>query len=321
MNNFHFESTVEKHGLDLSRQKLTTVQINVGKLCNQACLHCHVEAGPKRTEIMKEDVALRIIELLRNSSGIETFDITGGAPELCPSFRLLAKTAHEMGLHVIDRCNLTVFYEDGQRDLPQFLHDNSIHIIASLPCYTKDNVEKQRGGGVFKKSIDGLLQLNKLGYGQEGSGLLLDLVYNPLGASLPSAQDKLQADYKRELRELFGIEFNSLFAITNVPIKRFLHQLHNEGRFEEYMNLLVSNFNPDAAKGIMCRDLISVGWQGELSDCDFNQMLDIPAARNPRTIWDIESFNELANDKIAFASHCFACTAGAGSSCQGIVVK
>lgn len=318
---YNFKSVVKKHGLTLDRKQLKTVQINVGKLCNQACLHCHVEAGPKRKEIMKENVALRIIELLKNSSGIETFDITGGAPELCPSFRLLAKSAYDMGLHVIDRCNLTVLYEEGQEDLAQFLKDHSIHVIASLPCYTKDNVEKQRGGGVFKKSIDGLLQLNRLGYGKPDSGLFLDLVYNPLGASLPPAQDKLQADYKKELRELFGIEFNNLFAITNVPIKRFLHQLENEGKYEDYMNLLVSSFNPEAAKGIMCRDLISVGWRGELSDCDFNQMLDIPAARIPRTIWDIESFNELAEDKIAFASHCFACTAGAGSSCQGIITS
>jgi len=270
---------------------------------------------------MKEDVALRIIELLKNSSGIKTFDITGGAPELCPSFRLLAKAATDMGLHVIDRCNLTVLFEEGQEDLAQFLSENSIHVIASLPCYTLDNVEQQRGKGVFQKSIDGLLMLNELGYGQDSSRLQLDLVYNPLGPSLPPAQDKLEADYKRELRKLFGIEFNNLFAITNVPIKRFLHQLQRDGKYEDYMNLLIANFNPQAAEGIMCRDLISVGWQGELSDCDFNQMEEIPAARNKRTIWDIESFNQLANDDIAFASHCFACTAGAGSSCQGVVVK
>jgi len=266
---------------------------------------------------MPESVASRIIELLKNSLKITTVDITGGAPELNANFRPIAKAARELGLHVIDRCNLTVFFEPDQDDLPQFLRDNSIHVIASLPCYSKENVEKQRGSGVFQKSIDALQHLNELGFGLQGSGLLLDLVYNPLGPSLPPPQAKLAASYKTELRELFQIEFNELYTITNVPISRFLHQLKRENRYEEYMDLLANSFNPHAALGVMCRSLVSIGWTGELFDCDFNQMLELPLAGKRSTIWEIESFDQIANGEIAFADHCYACTAGAGSSCTG----
>ncbi len=315
-----FRKTIRKFFGELNRTDLKTVQVNVGKLCNQACLHCHVEAGPKRTEIMQSDVALRICELLKSTNGLETLDITGGAPELNANFRLLALTAKELGLKVIDRCNLTVFFEEGQEDLPQFLKDNNIHVIASLPCYSKDNVEKQRGSGVFQKSIDALKSLNNLGYAKSDSGLILDLVYNPLGASLPPVQEKLEAAYKKELKELFDIEFNNLYTITNVPISRFLHQLEREHKYEEYMNLLAASFNPKAAEGIMCRNLISIGWTGKLYDCDFNQMLEMPLGSGKKTIWDIESFDDITNKRIAFADHCFACTAGSGSSCGGSII-
>jgi len=316
-----FKETIRSTLGDLERTTLSTVQINLGKLCNQACLHCHVEAGPKRTEIMSKEVAERIIELLNNSPTVKSVDITGGAPELNENFKIIATSARMLGLHVIDRCNLTVFFEPGQEELPKFLRDQSIHIIASLPCYSKDNVEKQRGSGVFQKSIEALQRLNELGYGRPGTGLVLDLVYNPLGPSLPEAQQTLEAAYKHELRELFQIEFDNLFTITNVPISRFLHVLKRENRLEEYMNLLAANFNPYAAQGIMCRSLISIGWKGELYDCDFNQMLELPLGGKRKTIWDLESFDEVASGSIAFADHCYACTAGAGSSCSGTLVN
>lgn len=312
-----FKQTISDTFSDLNRTSLSTVQINVGKLCNQACLHCHVEAGPKRTEIMPESVALRIIELMRASPHVKTIDITGGAPELNEHFRSIAQSARELGKEVIDRCNLTVFFEPNQQDLPEFLKQEKIRVVASLPCYSRDNVEKQRGTGVFQKSIDALVLLNSLGYGKPNSSLILDLVYNPLGATLPPAQKELETAYKHELRELFNIEFNSLFTITNVPISRFLHQLKREKRYEEYMDLLATSFNPHAAENVMCRSLISVSWTGEFFDCDFNQMLELPLGGQRRTIWDLESFDELGSGPIAFADHCYACTAGCGSSCTG----
>lgn len=305
----------------LEREPLTTVQINVGKLCNQACLHCHVEAGPKRKEQMSVEVGERIIELLKNSPNIKLVDITGGAPELNQNFKPITLAARALGFEVIDRCNLTVFFEDGYSDLPEFLRDNSVHVVASLPCYSKENVEKQRGSGVFQKSIDALRLLNSLGFGSPESGLILDLVYNPLGPSLPPDQRKLEVAYKEELRELFQIEFNNLFTITNVPISRFLHQLKREERYEEYMDLLAASFNPHAAERIMCRSLVSISWTGELFDCDFNQMLEIPLGSRRKTIWDINSFDEISSGKIAFADHCYACTAGTGSSCGGSLVS
>lgn len=316
-----FSAKLRAAGLDERRKQLKVVQINVGKFCNQACLHCHVEAGPKRTEKMEPAVAERVVELLRASRGIETLDITGGAPELNGSFRMLVTAARQLGLEVIDRCNLTVLFEAGQEDLAEFLATERVRVIASLPCYSEANVEKQRGGGVFQKSIDALQRLNALGYGRAGSGLTLDLVYNPVGPSLPPAQSGLEADYKKQLGANFGIEFNQLFTITNMPIKRFLHQLEREGKLEQYMELLVDSFNPHAAAEIMCRDLVSVGWDGLLYDCDFNQMLELKVRGTARTVWEIDSFDRLNESGIAFADHCYACTAGAGSSCTGSLAE
>jgi len=312
-----FEGTLRRHGLaQLMRGQVTTLQINVGKLCNQACHHCHVEAGPKRTEIMLPEVANRVLSLLAASPSIETVDITGGAPELNPNFLPLVLQSRALGRRVIDRCNLTVLFEPGQEDLARFLAANQVEITASLPCYTADNVDKQRGKGVFDKSIRALRLLNELGYGNPDSELLLNLVYNPLGTSLPPAQDKLEADYKEQLNKHFGIQFNQLFTITNMPIKRFAELLIREGRQNQYMSLLVNHFNPAAVEHLMCRSLVSVGWDGKLYDCDFNQMLDIETP-GQRTIWDIKSFSEFGNTAIATGGHCFGCTAGAGSSCGG----
>lgn len=312
-----FRDTLRQHGLgELRRREVTTLQINVGKLCNQACHHCHVEAGPKRTEIMPASVAERIMTLLAATPSIQTVDITGGAPELNANFRALVSESRRMGKHVIDRCNLTVLFEAGQETLAEFLAANQVEISASLPCYTESNVDQQRGKGAFEKSIRALRFLNAIGYGQPGSGLVLNLVYNPLGASLPPPQEKLEADYKRELRDHFAIEFNRLFTITNMPIKRFAEFLHREGREEAYTELLTNHFNPATVDNLMCRDLVSIGWDGRIYDCDFNQMLDLETPGG-KTIWEIDSFAELAHNKIATDSHCFGCTAGAGSSCGG----
>lgn len=312
-----FDLTLRAHSLGaLRRFDVTTLQVNVGKLCNQACHHCHVEAGPKRTEIMSGEVADRILNLLMSSPSIEVVDITGGAPELNPNFSRLVLLSRAIGRRVIDRCNLTVFSEPGQEDLPEFLAANHVEITASLPCYTAENVDQQRGKGVFDKSIRALKRLNSLGYGVPDSELRLNLVYNPLGAFLPPAEENLEHDYKKQLREHFGIEFNRLFTITNMPIKRFAEFLNRNGQMTEYLSLLVNHFNPATVSHLMCRSLVSVGWDGKLYDCDFNQMLEMETPEQ-KTIWDIESFSALANCKIATAGHCFGCAAGAGSSCGG----
>ena len=315
-----FRQKLSDQSLTLDRIPIEVLQVNIGRLCNQACHHCHVEAGPKRTENMEEKTIDRVIELLAVSKTIHTVDITGGAPELNPHFRRLVKSARDMGKKVIDRCNLTVLFEPGQEETAYFLKENKVHIIASLPCYSKDNVEKQRGRGVFGKSIEALKLLNRLGYGKAGTGLVLDLVYNPTGPFLPPAQEKLERDYTKELKELFDIEFNHLFTITNTPIKRFLDDLQRSGKLDEYMELLANSFNPKAAEGIMCRNLVSVAWNGELFDCDFNQMLELSLGAGQTTLWEISSFDELNNKPITFANHCYACTAGAGSSCGGALL-
>jgi radical SAM/Cys-rich protein len=312
-----FDGALQEHGFaELRRREVTTLQINVGKLCNQACHHCHVEAGPKRTEIMQAEVADRIISLLARTPSIHTVDITGGAPELNENFSRLVLLARALGRHVIDRCNLTVLFEPGQEDLAEFLADNRVEVVASLPCYTAENVDQQRGRGVFEKSIAALRQLNALGYGHEGSPLQLNLVYNPLGASLPPAQEKLEADYKKQLREKFGLEFNRLFTITNMPISRFADFLVRAGKLQSYMGLLVNHFNSGTVERLMCRSMVSVGWEGQIYDCDFNQMLEIKAP-GKRTIWDVESFDVFEGARVATAGHCFGCTAGSGSSCGG----
>ncbi len=313
-----FERVLERYGLEpLRRRRVTTLQVNVGNLCDLACHHCHVEAGPNRTENMTVRTAERVLELVVANPSIMLVDLTGGAPELNPNFRFLVRGARSLGRDVIDRCNLTVLFLPGQEDLAEFLAEHDVAVVASLPCYTKETVEKQRGRGVFGKSIEGLKLLNRLGYGQPGSPLKLDLVYNPLGAFLPPPQAELEERYRKELAELFGIEFHRLFTITNMPIKRFAHDLARQGKEEEYLSLLVNHFNPRTVSGLMCRDLVSVAWDGALHDCDFNQMLEIPLGGRPRTIWDLDHLRTLEGAPIATGAHCFGCTAGAGSSCGG----
>jgi radical SAM/Cys-rich protein len=316
-----FAAVLRRHGVGaLRRESVRTLQVNVGKLCNQACHHCHVEAGPKRTEIMTRATAERVVDLLAASPAVAVVDITGGAPELNPSFRFLVESACRLGKRVIDRCNLTVLFQPGMDWVPEFLAEHRVEVVASLPCYTAGNVDRQRGRGVFERSIEALRWLNRLGYGREGSPLVLNLVYNPLGAFLPPPQAKLEDDYKRELGAGFGIEFHRLLTITNMPIKRFAADLARSGRTAEYMGLLVSHFNPHAVDGLMCRTLVSVGWEGTLYDCDFNQMLDIPVPSPRRSIFAIARLDELAGSSIATDRHCFGCTAGAGSSCGGATV-
>ncbi len=316
-----FEQVLRENGCEgLAKDEVKTLQINVGKFCNQACHHCHVEAGPKRTEIMPPEVAQRVLRVLAASPSITTVDITGGAPELNPNFHWIVSEARKLGLHIIDRCNLTVLFEPGKEHLAEFLAHNEVEIIASLPCYTASNVDQQRGRGVFEKSIHALQVLNQLGYGLPGSRLNLNLVYNPLGASLPPPQEQLEADYKRQLQEHFGINFHHLYTLSNMPIKRFAAYLVQNKVLEPYMSLLVNHFNPATIGQLMCRSLVSVSWDGKLYDCDFNQMLDIemddPGGDSP-TIWDLDSFSGLAGRRIATSSHCFGCTAGTGSSCTG----
>ncbi len=312
-----FASALRSHGFrSFDRGRITTVQVNVGKLCNQACHHCHVDAGPKRTEIMRQATARRILHLLERSPGIETVDITGGAPELNPNFTELVTVSRGSGRRVIDRCNLTVIFESGYEYLPEFLARNEVEITASLPCYTAANVDSQRGRGVFDKSIKALQLLNSFGYGMRESRLILNLVYNPLGPTLPPSQQRLEADYKAHLGTNFSIEFNRLLTITNMPISRFAETLQRSGASLAYSRLLAENFNPQTVEGVMCRSLVSVSYDGGLYDCDFNQMLDlrVPSRRN---IWDIEFFSDLENQPITTGSHCFGCTAGSGSSCGG----
>lgn len=317
-DSFSFARSLEEHGAaELTRGRVRTLQINVGKLCNMACHHCHVEAGPKRTEIMTQAVAERLIALLAQNPEVEVVDFTGGAPELNPQFRWLVEQTRRLGRRVIDRCNLTVLFEPGLAELPAFLARHEVEIVASLPCYSLENVEKQRGRGAFDKSIEALRLLNGLGYGRRGSQLVLNLVYNPVGASLPPAQAALEPQYKDELWRHFGIEFHELLTITNMPIKRFAHALERDNQREAYMSLLVNHFNVGTVPELMCRSLVSVGWDGQLYDCDFNQMLEIPLGAGARTVWDIDSFTELERAPVATASHCFGCTAGSGSSCSG----
>jgi radical SAM/Cys-rich protein len=312
-----FEQFLEARQLPLIRRAVSTLQVNLGKLCNQACHHCHVEAGPKRTEIMSEAVARRVSQILEEHPALRVLDLTGGAPELNPNFRGLVRHAHALGRKVLDRCNLTVLFEPGQDDLARFLAEHGVRIVASLPCYQEENVDAQRGRGVFGKSIQALLALNALGYGKPGSGLELDLVYNPLGASLPPSQAALEERYRSELFSRFGVEFTALLTITNMPINRFANELGRSGQHAEYLNLLVNHFNATTLPALMCRSLVSVGWDGSLYDCDFNQMLELPLAATPKTIWDVTSFDELVGSGVATGAHCFGCTAGAGSSCSG----
>ncbi|NMM06144.1 arsenosugar biosynthesis radical SAM (seleno)protein ArsS [Polaromonas sp.] len=302
---------------ELHRMRLQTLQVNLGYKCNQSCLHCHVNAGPNRTEMMDE-ATLALIPQVLAARDIATLDLTGGAPELHEGFRALVRAARAQGVRVIDRCNLTILFEPGQDGLAQFLAAQQVDVVASMPCYSAVNVDRQRGEGVFDKSIAALQQLNALGYGQAGSGLVLDLVYNPQGASLPPNQQTLQADYKRELLAHFGIVFNELFALTNMPIQRFGSTLVSKGQFDDYMQLLQGSFHPNNLAGVMCRNMVSVDWQGWLSDCDFNQQLGLPLGRSGvrRHLRDLLKI-DLEGQAIRVAGHCYGCTAGQGSSCGG----
>ena len=321
-NRFHERLT--ELGLSLRKSRIEVLQVNLGKFCNLTCVHCHVESGPTQTqENMDRKTAEAVIRFL-DSSGIKTLDLTGGAPELNPNFRFLVLEARKRGVHVMDRCNLTVFYESGQENLPPFLAENQVEVIASLPCYSRENVDKQRGRGTFDPSIEALQWLNRLGYGKEGTGLLLNLVYNPVGAHLPPSQEKLEADYKKRLGEDFGIVFNHLYTLTNMPITRYAKYLKAFGQYDDYVELLIQNFNPQTLPGLMCRNTLSVGWDGRLYDCDFNQVLGMEIGNHgrggfqtrPCTIFDLD-VGDFTEHKILTDSHCFGCTAGAGSSCQG----
>ncbi len=295
---------------------ITIFQINVGKLCNQTCAHCHVDAGPDRKEIMTREIAELCIRALAQTD-IPTVDITGGAPELNPNFRWLVKQARALGRHVIDRCNLTVLLVPSQADLAEFLASHKVEVFASLPYFRAAQTDAQRGLGVFDKSIEALRRLNALGYGKEGSGLRLNLVFNPVGAFLPPKQEAIEKQFKRELERQFGVIFNHLYTITNMPISRFLEFLLVTGNYEDYMRRLVNAFNPAAAAGVMCRYTLSVGWDGTLYDCDFNQMLELPTGHGtPRHIREFDPA-KLHIRRIVTANHCYGCTAGAGSSCAG----
>lgn len=319
-----FTSRLQQAGVRLARTSIETVQINVGKLCNQACLHCHVDAGPQRSEIMGRRMVELALEFVR-AADARTVDLTGGAPELNPFFRFLVEQLRRDGRHVMDRCNLTVLLEPGQEDLAEFLSSMRVEVIASLPCYLQENVEKQRGRGVYDKSIQGVRRLNECGYGRAGSDLTLNLVYNPVGAHLPPPQPQLEADYKRELGTRFGIDFNHLYTLTNMPISRFAHSLEREGKLTDYMELLANAFNPATLDGLMCRRLISISWDGFLYDCDFNQMLELqlsngkPFRLGERPAADLVRC--LAQRDIMVGTHCYGCTAGAGSSCGGALTE
>jgi radical SAM/Cys-rich protein len=295
---------------------IETLQVNVGKLCNQTCRHCHVDASPTRIETMTRETAELVVDVLRRYP-IPSVDLTGGAPELNPNFEYLVEEARALGRHVIDRSNLTVFFVEGKQHLPEFLRDHQVEMTASLPCYLEANVDAQRGKGVYGKSIQALQWLNRLGYGQAGTGLKLNLVYNPLGPSLPPPQQSLEDAYRQHLGEWHRIVFNQLYTITNMPISRFLGELVRQGSHERYMELLVEKFNPETVPGLMCRNLVSVGWDGRLYDCDFNQMLHLPVNHGlPHHIRDFDAYL-LARREIRTGAHCFGCTAGSGSSCTG----
>ncbi len=318
-----FAQTLAANSLALRRARPEILQVNVGKLCNLTCMHCHVNAGPKRKEIMARETIDRVIQWLAGTE-IPTVDLTGGAPEMIPNFRYFIERVKTLqpSRHVIDRCNLTILLEAGYEDLGEFLAVNQVEIIASMPCYSAENVDAQRGEGVFDGSIAALQLLNSLGYGIEPE-LPLHLVYNPVGAFLPPSQSELEDDYKRELKKHFGIVFNKLYALTNLPIGRFAAYLRHNDKLAEYMELLVQAFNPATVDGLMCRNTISVGWRGEVYDCDFNQQLGMQWYDNdgskPVFLWDIDP-DSLERREIMTGDHCFGCTAGAGSSCGGAIV-
>jgi len=302
----------------ITRNKIETLQVNLGYQCNQSCTHCHVDAGPNRKEMMSTENITAVVNFFKTQE-VNTLDLTGGAPELHAEFKALVETAHNHGLHVIDRCNLTVLEEPGQENTAEFLAQNSVEVVASLPCYLEENVDKQRGKGVFGKSIRGLQVLNQLGYGKGNQDLKLTLVYNPQGPQLPPSQEALQKDYKNFLAEKYDVHFDHLFTITNMPIKRFGSMLVSKGKFVEYMQLLRDAYSSENLASVMCRSMLSVDWQGYVYDCDFNQMLGmaLPYKDQIRTHISEIMHSNLENNEIAIADHCYGCTAGQGSSCGG----
>jgi radical SAM/Cys-rich protein len=310
------------NGKGLSRRGVDVLQVNMGRYCNLACIHCHVESGPTRKERMSREVVDAVLRFLARSK-IPTLDITGGAPELHPDYAYLVAAARRLGRHVMDRCNLTVIFEPGMEYLPHFFKLHGVELVCSLPCYSQENVDRQRGRGTFAASIRALKQLNDVGYGQPAGDLVLNLVYNPVGPHLPPPQDKLEEDYRRILGEQFGIVFNRLFCLTNMPITRYATHLKLRGEYDRYRELLESNFNVATLQQVMCRSLISIGWDGSVYDCDFNQMLELPIRDGAGKALNITSLalDEITHRPITVGDHCYACTAGAGSSCGGALVS
>lgn len=315
-----FQQLLERSGLyPLTVTKLEIFQVNIGKMCNQVCKHCHVDAGPDRTEIMTIETMRQCLDVLRANPSFKTVDITGGAPEMNPQFRWFVEEINKLDRHIIVRCNLTIILANKtHNDLPDFFKKHRVEVVSSLPFYTADRTDRQRGDGVFDHSIKALRMLNDVGYGKEGSGLILNLVYNPAGAFMPPPQAALEKEYKQALKQTYNIDFNQLFAITNLPISRYLDYLMQSGNYEHYMEKLVSAFNPVAAANVMCRNTISISWDGFIYDCDFNQMLDLKVDCRAKHISQID-VAELNNRAVVVNQHCFGCTAGSGSSCGGAV--
>ncbi len=315
-----FAETLDRSGAGrLAAGQVEILQLNLGKLCNMTCAHCHVDAGPDRRENMERSTIDACLDVLRDHRRIHTLDLTGGAPEMNVHFRHLVSEARALGRHVIDRCNLTILLAPGFGEVPRFLANHQVEIVASLPCYLEENTDSQRGGGTFSKSVEALQLLNRLGYGAEESGLTLTLVYNPTGPNLPPDQRQLEAEYRRQLQSRFGIRFNRLLTITNMPISRYLEYLMRMGQFEQYMQMLIDAFNPATVGSLMCRSTLSVGWDGRLFDCDFNQMLDLEVGSGcPSTIGQFNDAS-LSGREIVVGQHCYGCTAGAGSGCQGAI--
>ncbi len=316
-----FVDKIALNGGGLRRRAIEVLQVNLGRYCNLACVHCHVEAGPTRKEMMSREIVAAVLGFFR-AANIATLDITGGAPELHPDFDYLVDSARRLGRHVMDRCNLSVIFEPKKEYLPEFFRRHQVELVCSLPCYSMENVDKQRGKGTFEASIRALKIFNQLGYGQPHSGLTLNLVYNPVGPHLPPPQDELERDYRRILDEQFGIVFNHLFCLTNTPITRYATHLRLRGEYERYLELLESSFNAATVDQVMCRSLVSVGWEGWVYDCDFNQMLDMPITDNSGQRLHISSLTpeQLMGPPITIGDHCYACTAGSGSSCGGALV-
>lgn len=317
-----FAERVHSSRGDFKRRAVDVLQVNMGRYCNLACIHCHVESGPTRKEMMSRETVESVLGFLARSK-IPTMDVTGGAPELHPDFDYLVESARGLGRHVMDRCNLTVIFEPGKEYLPGFFKEHAVELVCSLPCYSQENVDKQRGKGTFEASIRALQILNQIGYGQPNVDLILNLVYNPVGPHLPPPQEKLEAEYKSILGKKFGIVFNHLYCLSNMPITRYATHLKLRGEYQRYVELLETNFNAHTLDQVMCRNLISIGWNGSVYDCDFNQMLDLPmkdASGNRLNVSSL-AIDQVANTQIIVGDHCYACTAGAGSSCGGALVS